>query len=83
MLEADATKIKKEDLTENWHKAAWSFGAEARASQRSRYPNKDDRGDMAYYTKYKEWDKAPKEGQALLRSIFYAGWDAEDKYHFI
>ena len=60
---------------------AHSFGAEARANQRTSFMTADDREDLIHTAGVLKWSDLPEELRDELQAAFYAGFQAESKYH--
>ena len=62
--------------------SARSFGAEARANQRSSSMNKDDRDDLIHTAGVSKWGDFPKELCEELQAAFEEGFQAESKHYY-
>ena len=62
--------------------SARSFGAEARANQRSSFMAGDDRKDLAHVAGVSKWSDLPEELRDELQAAWNAGFEAESKTYF-
>lgn len=61
--------------------SAHSFGAEARANQRTSFMAGDDRKDLAHVAGVSKWSDIPEELRDELQAAWNAGFQAESKYY--
>lgn len=62
--------------------SARSFGAEARANQRSSFMAGDDRKDLAHTAGVLKWSDLPEELRDELQAAWNVGFEAESKTYF-
>lgn len=62
--------------------SARSFGAEAKANQRSSFMAGDDRKDLAHIAGVSKWGDLPEELRDELQAAFHDGFEAESKNYF-
>ncbi|KJH70282.1 hypothetical protein [Aliterella atlantica] len=62
--------------------SARSFGAEARANQRSSFMTKDDREDLIHTAGVAKWGDLPEELRDGLQAAWNEGFEAESKTYF-
>lgn len=60
--------------------SARSFGAEARANQRSSFMSGDDRKDLAHVAGVLKWSDIPEELRNEMQAAWSMGFEAESKY---